>query len=120
LPALFKNRKVQSKVTIAPLRDPQVPDSVRADLRRAGSERPGRGRRLTGFRVLAHEGAAGSLPRNMSFTPVPVPIETEPESPLDIHGIGGHPRGLTHAFLHRNVGALLLLRHAGAAHALPW
>jgi POT family proton-dependent oligopeptide transporter len=34
----------------------------------------------------------------MSSTPVPVPIETEPESPLDIHGIGGHPRGLTTLF----------------------
>ena len=37
----------------------------------------------------------------MSFSsPVsnPVPIETEPESPLDIHGIGGQPRGLTTLF----------------------
>src|SRR5262249_41143441 len=28
----------------------------------------------------------------------PVPIETEPESPLDTRGIGGHPRGLTTLF----------------------
>ncbi len=37
----------------------------------------------------------------MSFSsPVsnPVPIETEPESPLDTHGIGGQPRGLTTLF----------------------
>lgn len=35
-----------------------------------------------------------------SSSPVnnPVPIETEPESPLDVHGIGGHPRGLTTLF----------------------
>ncbi|MEO5958374.1 MAG: peptide MFS transporter [Opitutaceae bacterium] len=30
--------------------------------------------------------------------PAPVPIETEPASALDIHGIGGHPRGLTTLF----------------------
>ena len=30
--------------------------------------------------------------------PNPVPIETEPESPLDARGIGGHPRGLTTLF----------------------
>ncbi len=31
--------------------------------------------------------------------PSPVPIETEPESPLDKNGIGGQPRGLTTLFM---------------------
>ena len=41
------------------------------------------------------------LPRKMSAFPAPhapVPVETEPASHLDIHGIGGHPRGLTTLF----------------------
>ena len=33
-----------------------------------------------------------------SSVPAPVPIETEPESPLDTRGIGGHPSGLTTLF----------------------
>lgn len=36
LPPLFKNRPVKSKVTINPVRDPSVPDSVREDIPSAG------------------------------------------------------------------------------------
>ena len=51
---------------------------------------------------VARRTARRKLARNMSSsTPVrnPVPIETEPESPLDVGGIGGQPAGLTTLFM---------------------
>jgi POT family proton-dependent oligopeptide transporter len=53
----------------------------------------------------------------------PVPIETEPESPLDTRGIGGQPRGLTTLFFtemwerfsYYGVRALLILYMTKAA-----
>lgn len=47
---------------------------------------------------VARRGTRRKLARNMSSSPAPVPIETEPESPLDVSGIGGQPRGLTTLF----------------------
>lgn len=61
---------------------------------------------MTTSRRPPHFGfAPGTAPANLARTmsspsavPNPVPIETEPESPLDAGGIGGQPRGLANLF----------------------